>query len=245
MIVDGVHFVNDAYKNGRKIITEGANAALLDLDYGTYPYVTSSTTTVGGVSTGLGLSPDKIDCAIGVVKAYTTRVGSGPFPTELTDDLCGGDLPRGAPGTEIGRHLQEVGAEIGVTTGRKRRCGWFDAALMKYSHMINGYTSINITKLDILDDLDEVKIAYAYKNKETGERLPDGAMPSTLEELAMVEPEYETLPGWKQDITNCQTYDDLPENAKVYVSRIEELVGCPVSWIGVGAKREQMVTKGF
>merc|ERR1719223_1803586 len=128
MIIDSIAYLNHAHQEGKNIITEGANAAMLDIDYGSYPFVTSSTTTAGGVATGLGLSPDKLDCRIGVVKAYTTRVGSGPFATELTDDLCGGDLPRGAPGTEIGKHLQEVGAEIGVTTGRKRRCGWFDAA---------------------------------------------------------------------------------------------------------------------
>mmetsp|Transcript_16471 Transcript_16471/g.19993 ORF Transcript_16471/g.19993 Transcript_16471/m.19993 type:complete len:473 (+) Transcript_16471:56-1474(+) len=245
MIVDGVHFINEAYSQGKKILAEGANACMLDIDYGTYPYVTSSSTTNGGIGTGLGIAPQKIESVIGVVKAYTTRVGSGPFPTELTDDLCGGDLPRGAPGTEIGRHLQEVGAEIGVTTGRKRRCGWFDAALMKYSHMINGYTSMNITKLDVLDDLDEVKIAVAYKNKETGEVLPDGSMPATLEELSAVEPVYETLPGWKTDITNASSFSELPIQAQNYINRIEELVSCKVSYIGVGAKREQMVTKGF
>lgn len=245
MVVDGAHMVNAAYKDGKKLLTEGANAAMLDVDFGTYPFVTSSNTTVGGICTGLGLAPSKVECSIGVVKAYTTRVGTGPFPTELTDDLCGGDVARGAPGTEIGAHLQKVGAEVGVTTGRPRRCGWFDAALMKYSTMINGYTSLNVTKLDVLDDLEEVKIATHYKVKETGELLPDGVMPSTIKELAAVEPVYTTLPGWKQDITKAQTYAELPDEAKNYLQLIEDLLECPVSWIGVGAGREQMVTKGF
>ena len=245
MVVDGAHMVNAAYKEGKKLLTEGANAAMLDVDFGTYPFVTSSNTTVGGICTGLGLSPSKLECTIGVVKAYTTRVGTGPFPTELTDDLCGGDVPRGAPGTEIGAHLQSVGAEVGVTTGRPRRCGWFDAALMKYSTMVNGYTSLNVTKLDVLDDLDELQIATHYKVKATGEVLPDGVMPSTIKELAAVEPVYITVPGWKQDITTAQSYDELPEAAKNYLQHIEDLLGCPVSWIGVGAGREQMVTKGF
>jgi len=243
MIVDGVHFMNEAYNDGKKIITEGANAVMLDMDYGTYPFVTSSTTTVGGICTGLGLSPDKIDCAIGVVKAYTTRVGWGPFPTELTDDLCGGMIPRGAPGTEIGHHMQNVGAEYGVTTGRKRRCGWLDMVVVQYAHQLNGYASINITKLDVLDELDEVKIGVAYKIN--GEQLPLGVMPSTLEDLEKVEVVYETYPGWKTDISAARTFEELPREAQVYVNRIEQLAGCPVSWVGVGVGREDMATKGF
>ena len=242
-IVDGVHFMNDQYSQGKRIITEGANAAMLDIDYGTYPFVTSSATTVGGICTGLGLSPDKVDCALGVIKAYTTRVGWGPFPTELTDDTCGGMVPTGAEGTDIGRHLQVVGAEIGVTTGRKRRCGWLDVPVIQYGHMINNYQSINLTKLDILDDLDEVKIGVAYKIN--GTRLLPGQMPSTLEDLYKVEVEYETMPGWKESIENCTDFDSLPDNAKAYVHRIEELVGCHVSWIGTGPGREQMVKNGF
>eukprot|EP00940_MAST-03C_sp_MAST-3C-sp2_P002522 g2522.t1 len=241
MIVDGVRFVNEAYDAGKKIITEGANAAMLDMDYGTYPFVTSSTTTAGGISTGLGLSPDKIDCTIGVVKAYTTRVGWGPFPTELTDDTCGGMVPRDAPGTDIGRHMQTVGAEIGVTTGRKRRCGWLDMVVVQYAHRLNGYRSLNLTKLDVLDDLDEVRIGVAYALD--GERLPFGVMPSTLEDLERVEVIYETLPGWKTSIAECRTFADLPKEAQAYVRRVEELAGgVPVSWVGVGAGREDMAT---
>jgi len=241
MIVDGVHLINNAYNSGKRILTEGANAVMLDLDFGTYPYVTSSSTTAGGVCTGLGLSPNKISTTIGVVKAYTTRVGGGPFPTELTDDLAGGKLPRGAPGTEIGAHLQKVGAEVGVTTGRKRRCGWLDVVVLKYSNNINGYSGINITKLDVLDKLSEVKIGVAYKIN--GKKLDDGVMPSTLEELSKVEVEYETLPGWNTDITKVRSYKDLPTNAKKYLDRIEQLIGIPISWVGVGPARDAMILK--
>lgn len=245
MICDTVHLLNKAYKEGKNILAEGANACMLDIDHGTYPFVTSSSTTVGGVCTGMGLSPDKVECSIGVVKAYTTRVGSGPFPTELTDDLAGGDLPRGAPGTEIGAYLQKIGGEIGVTTGRKRRCGWFDAALMKYSCMINSYASINITKLDCLDELEEIKICVAYKSKSTGEILPDGLMPSTINGLYDIEAVYETLPGWKKSIADARTFEELPAEAQAYLNRIEELLETPISWIGVGPGRDQMATKGF
>lgn len=243
MIVDGVHYVNEAYRSGKKLISEGANAAMLDVDFGTYPFVTSSTTTSGGIATGLGLSPNKIDCVVGVVKAYTTRVGWGPFPTELTDDLSGGMIERGAPGTDIGKHIQDVGAEYGVTTGRKRRCGWLDLPVINYANMLNGYTSINITKLDVLDQLDEVRICTAYRIN--GQTLVKGSMPSTIHEMDQVEPVYETLPGWKQDISKCRTYDQLPENAKKYLERIEELTDIPISWVGTGPGREEMVSKGF
>ena len=242
-IIDSVHYCNDALNNGKKIITEGANAAMLDLDYGTYPFVTSSSTTAGGICTGLGIPPSKVESVMGVVKAYTTRVGWGPFPTELTDDLCGGMVDRGAPGTEIGAHMQNVGAEYGVTTGRKRRCGWLDIPVVQYGHMINDYASINITKLDVLDDLDEVKLGVAYK--VNGQRLPPGMMPSTLDDLEAVEVEYESMPGWKTSIAHCRTFEELPSEAQRYITRIEELVGCPVSWVGVGVGRLDMATKGF
>lgn len=243
LIVDGVQFVNQAYNDGKRIITEGANAAMLDVDYGTYPFVTSSSTTAGGVSTGLGLAPSKLECVIGVMKAYTTRVGAGPFPTELTDERGGGDRELNGPETDIGLHMQNVGFEYGVTTGRKRRCGWFDAVVGQYSHMVNDYSSINLTKLDVLDELEELKIAVAYHLN--GQRLPIGSMPSTLEDLAKVEVEYETLPGWKQNTVGTTSWDDLPENARKYVERIEHHVGAPITWIGTGPGRDEMVRKGF
>lgn len=242
-IIDSAHYVNQAYNDGKSIIAEGANAAMLDLDFGTYPFVTSSTTTVGGMSTGLGLSPDKIETAVGVIKAYTTRVGWGPFPTELTDDTCGGMVTRDAPGTEIGRHLQQVGAEVGVTTGRKRRCGWLDIPVVQYGHMLNSYGSINLTKLDVMDDLDEIKIGVAYSIN--GQRLPPGRMPSTLEDLYAVEVEYETMPGWKCSISHCKHFDELPVEAKNYITKIEQLVGCPVSFVGVGPGRDEMAVREF
>ncbi|CAE7900021.1 unnamed protein product [Symbiodinium sp. KB8] len=216
---------------------------MLDIDYGTFPYVTSSSTTAGGIATGMGLSPDKIQSVVGVLKAYTTRVGEGPFPTELTDERGGGDLPLHAPGTDIGLHLQQVGAEVGVTTGRKRRCGWLDLVVAQYGHLLNNYSSLNITKLDVLDDLDEIRIGVGYKIN--GQRLPYGAMPAQLDELAAVEVEYETLPGWKTSIAHCKTWEELPPAAQAYVHRVEEVVGVPVSWIGVGPGREAMVAKGF
>lgn len=190
MIVDGVHLVNEGYRSGKRIITEGANAALLDVDFGTYPYVTSSSTTAGGISTGLGLAPTLIESVVGVVKAYTTRVGGGPFPTELTDERGGGDRPLNAEGTEIGLKLQNVGREIGVTTGRKRRCGWLDTVVLRYADQLNGFTSLNLTKLDVLDGLDEIKIGVAYRIN--GQTLGRGQMPSTLEDLSKVEVEYES-----------------------------------------------------
>jgi adenylosuccinate synthase len=241
MIVDGTHLAHDMLRKGKRILCEGANAVMLDLDHGTYPYVTSSSTSAGGVCTGLGLPPTAVECTVGVVKAYTTRVGAGPFPTELTDDLCGGMLARGAPGTEIGRILQTVGAEVGVTTGRKRRCGWLDAVVLRYSHAINGYASLNLTKLDVLDSLDEVRIGVEYELN--GKSLPAGAFPARLEDLGQVKVRYETMPGWKRSIAKCKTYDELPAQARAYVERIEELVGVPVSWIGVGPGRVVMVEK--
>jgi len=229
MIKDTVHLLNAAYDDGKTILTEGANAALLDLDFGTYPYVTSSSTTAGGASTGLGLAPSKLDTIIGVVKAYTTRVGAGPFPTELTG--------------EIGNYLQEKGFEFGATTGRRRRCGWLDMPVVNYGNQLNGYTSINITKLDILNDLDEIKIGVSYSID--GTELPHGMMPSHLDDLSKVTVNYEVLPGWKCDLAGIETFDALPEAAQGYIKRIEELSNVPVSWIGTGPHRDAMVTNGF
>ncbi|KAH9917623.1 Adenylosuccinate synthetase [Fomitopsis serialis] len=202
-----------------------ANALMLDLDFGTYPYVTSSATAVGGVCTGLGIPPKKIGTVIGVMKAYTTRVGGGPFPTEQLND--------------IGVHLQEVGREFGVTTGRRRRCGWLDLVVMKHSCLINGYDSLNLTKLDILDDLEEIKVAVKY--------IVDGkeieGFPADLELLAKVEVVYVVLPGWKAPITSATSYDALPENCKKYVVFIEQFLGVPIEWIGVGPGRQSMLKK--
>jgi len=225
MIVDSVAYVNEAYDSGKKILIEGANATMLDLDFGTYPFVTSSSASIGGACTGLGIAPSLIGSSIGIVKAYTTRVGSGPFPTELLDGL--------------GDAVREKGREYGTTTGRPRRCGWLDTFVLRYTHRINRFTALNITKLDVLSDLAEIKIGVGYSYK--GQKLTH--FPSNLEILANVEVEYETMPGWQSDITKVRSYAELPDAAKKYIERIEQLVGCPVKWIGVGPGRDEMIEK--
>lgn len=228
MVVDSVAFMHKELAPGsnKKVLIEGANALMLDLDFGTYPFVTSSNTGIGGVCTGLGLPPSKIGEVIGVVKAYTTRVGAGPFPTEQLND--------------IGVHLQEVGAEWGVTTGRRRRCGWLDLVVLKHSHLVNGYTKLNITKLDVLDDFKEIKVATAYKYKG---KLLD-TFPANLSRLETEDAEivYETLPGWQSKTSGIRKYEDLPENALKYLNYIEKFLGVPVEWVGVGAGREAMLS---
>ncbi|EPQ64469.1 hypothetical protein BGT96224_A20899 [Blumeria graminis f. sp. tritici 96224] len=200
----------------------------LDLDAGTYPYVTSSNTGLGGVFTGLGgLSPKSIGSILGVVKAYTTRVGAGPFPSELND--------------ELGARLQSVGREFGVTTGRPRRCGWLDLKLLKYSAAINSYTAINFTKLDVLDDFDEIKIAVAYRHP--GQLVPIEGFPADLETLAEVEVEYVILRGWKEPISHCKQYSELPIACREYVEYVEKFLGIPITYIGVGPKREEMIVR--
>jgi adenylosuccinate synthase len=223
MIVDGIHWINERHSQGKTIMIEGANAAMLDIDFGTYPYVTSSNPTVGGCITGLGISAKKIGDVIGVVKAYTTRVGEGPFPTELLDD--------------IGAKLRKDGAEFGTTTGRPRRCGWLDTVILKYSTLINGYTALNLTKLDILTGLKEIKIGVAYKYQ--GQVVP--SVPASLDILSKVQVQYETLPGWTEDISQCKSFSDLPPNCQQYVKRVQELAGVPIRWIGTGPKRDQMI----
>ncbi|KAK4686243.1 adenylosuccinate synthase, partial [Tremellales sp. Uapishka_1] len=223
LIVDGPNFLHKALAANKRILVEGANALMLDLDYGTYPYVTSSATAIGGVITGLGIPPMAIKSIVGVVKAYTTRVGGGPFPTEQLND--------------IGTSLQEVGAEWGVVTGRRRRCGWLDLVVMKYSTSINGYTSLMLTKLDVLDGFDEIKIATAYRLD--GE-LVEG-FPADLDRLAKVEVEYVTMPGWKSDITKCTTFESLPEACQKYVSFIEDHLKVKIQWIGVGPARDSTI----
>lgn len=224
-VVDSVNFIHKAIKDKKKILVEGANALMLDIDFGTYPYVTSSSTGIGGVLTGLGLPPTAIRNVYGVVKAYTTRVGEGPFATEQLN--------------EVGEKLQDYGAEFGVTTGRKRRCGWLDLVVMKYSTAINGYTSLNITKLDVLDTFKEIKVGVSYTYK--GKKLE--SFPEDLNVLKNVEVEYVTLPGWEQDITGIKKYSDLPENAQKYLKFIEDFLEVPIQWVGTGPARDSMLTK--
>ncbi|GAB4817464.1 hypothetical protein N2152v2_004510 [Parachlorella kessleri] len=225
-IADTVYQLNEWVDAGRKVLIEGANATMLDIDFGTYPFVTSSNPSIGGVLSGLGIAPNKLGAIIGVVKAYTTRVGAGPYPTELHGSLA--------------EELREIGAEYGTTTGRPRRIGWLDLVALKYATRINGLTHINLTKLDVLSELEEIKVGVAY-------RLPSGQLvptvPADLSLLEKCEVEYETLPGWKSDISKCQTWDELPENAKRYVQYVEDKVGVHIKWIGVGPGRRAMVIK--
>lgn len=224
-VVDSVEFMHSAIADKKKILVEGANALMLDLDYGTYPYVTSSSTGIGGVLTGLGIPPRAIRNVYGVVKAYTTRVGEGPFPTEQLN--------------AEGEKLQDIGAEFGVTTGRKRRCGWLDLVVLRYSSLINGYTSLNITKLDVLDTFKEIKVGVSYSIN--GKKL--ASFPEDLLELEKAEVEYVTMPGWEQDITGIKNYADLPENAKKYLEFIENFLHVPIQWVGTGPARESMLEK--
>jgi adenylosuccinate synthase len=228
LVVDQLPLLTSVQQSGAPFLIEGANAIMLDIDAGTFPYVTSSNTGLGGVFTGLaGLNPRNVKNVIGVVKAYTTRVGGGPFPTEQLN--------------EEGERLQSIGREFGVTTGRKRRCGWLDLVVVKYSAQVNSYTELNLTKLDVLDDFDEIKVAVAYRHPETKEKME--GFPADLEILANVEIEYQTFPGWKKSIGGARTYYDLPRNCREYVDFVQEFVGVKVKYIGVGPKREDMITK--
>ncbi|XP_030369773.1 adenylosuccinate synthetase [Scaptodrosophila lebanonensis] len=224
-VKDTICFLHTALRNGKTILVEGANAAMLDIDFGTYPYVTSSNCSIGGVLTGLGLPPQTIGEVIGVVKAYTTRVGDGPFPTEQLNEI--GDL------------LQTRGFEVGVTTKRKRRCGWLDIPLLKYTSLVNGYTCICLTKLDILDTLPEIKVAVSYK-RSNGEKLDH--FPGTIAELGSIEVEYAVLPGWQTSTEDIRNFKELPENAQNYVRFLESELSVPVRWVGVGKGRESIIT---
>ncbi|HZW40109.1 MAG TPA: adenylosuccinate synthase [Ignavibacteriaceae bacterium] len=220
-IKDVPAYLHNAMEEGKSILLEGAQGALLDVDFGTYPFVTSSSPTSGGACTGSGIPPTKISDVIGIVKAYTTRVGAGPFPTELLD--------------EDGEKLRSVGAEYGATTGRPRRCGWFDAALVKYSAMINGITSVAITKLDVLSSFEKIKVCTGY---ELDGKLIH-SFPTDVERLEKVKPVYKELDGWNTDITKALTYDELPAKTKEYLKFIGEQANININIISVGPKREQ------
>lgn len=209
----------------KQILFEGAQGVMLDVDYGTYPFVTSSNPIGGGAATGSGYGPTMIDEVIGVAKAYVTRVGEGPFVTELTD--------------ETGKKIQEIGHEFGVTTGRARRCGWFDTVIMKYSVLVGGLTSIALTKADVFDTFDEIKVCTAYKDKRDGKIYKH--YPTDVFMHKYLEPVYETHQGWKTDISGIREYEKLPENCRKYLERLEELLGVPVSIVSVGPDREQTI----
>ncbi len=223
-VCDTVVLLNDAYARGESILFEGAQGTFLDVDYGTYPYVTSSNATAGGACTGAGLGPSRIDTVLGVVKAYTTRVGEGPFPTEFQSGLM--------------QSIREKGGEFGATTGRARRCGWFDSVLVRNSVQINGINKVVITKLDVLDELGSIDICTAYKYK--GEVYTNiSGDPGFLDDC---EPIYETHPGWEADTSNITSYEDLPENARKYLDRIKELIGADIMLVSVGKSRKQTFT---
>lgn len=224
-MADCTVLLHEAIKAGKDVLFEGAQATLLDIDLGTYPYVTSSHPVSGGVCIGSGVGPTVIDECIGVVKAYTTRVGKGPFPTELFD--------------ETGDTIRNRGGEFGTTTGRPRRCGWFDAVIVRFAARTSSLSSIAVNKIDTLADLGELKICTGYRYK--GELLTE--FPYSLEILAECEPVYETLPGWEGDLGGITSYDELPENAKKYIERIEELCDVRVSMVGVGPDRTQILER--
>ena len=224
-IADTAAYINDALAHGKRLLLEGAQGSLLDVDHGTYPYVTSSNATAGGASTGSGFSPRKIAMAIGVVKAYTTRVGSGPFPTELTDS--------------VGEGLQNRGAEFGTTTGRKRRCGWFDAVGVRYAVDVSGIDALALTKLDVLTGEKEIKVCTSY----TINGVSTTRFPADPEQIAKAQPVYESHPGWSESIDDVRSFDKLPANAQSYVRWLEKLSGAHIRYVGVGRARDAMIDR--
>jgi adenylosuccinate synthase len=224
-VTDVSLFLARAREAGRAIMFEGAQGTLLDIDHGTYPYVTSSNATVGGICTGLGIAPRAIDNVLGVAKAYTTRVGEGPLPTELTGP--------------IGERLRESGQEFGAVTGRPRRCGWYDAVAVRYAVRVNGLDALALTKLDVLDDLPELQVCTAYRYQ--GSTLTE--MPADTAQLAACEPIYETLPGWTAPTRSIRRYEDLPREARAYVARLEEITGVPAAIVSTGSGREDTILR--
>jgi adenylosuccinate synthase len=226
LVTDTGEEIHRAIRGGKRVLLEGAQGALLDVDHGTYPFVTSSNTTAAGAATGTGIGPTALDSVLGVVKAYTTRVGSGPLPTEIRSGL--------------GERLRELGGEYGATTGRPRRCGWFDAVVVRYAARVNGLTGLALTKLDVLDSFEEIQICTGYTiDDEHHEDFPDD-----LARLERAQPVLETVPGWGADTTRARTLADLPTRARDYMARIEELAGVPVEYVSVGAQREQIIRVG-
>ncbi|HXT45753.1 MAG TPA: adenylosuccinate synthase [Pseudonocardiaceae bacterium] len=223
-IADTRLVLDQALRRGETVLLEGSQGTLLDVDHGTYPFVTSSSPTAGGACAGAGIGPTKITAVVGILKAYTTRVGSGPFPTELHDAM--------------GERLRKTGGEVGVTTGRARRVGWFDAVIGRYAARVNGITDFFLTKLDVLSGLDTVPICVAYE--VNGRRTEE--MPMTQTDVHHAVPVYEELPGWWEDLSECRTLDELPPNARAYITRLERLCGARISAIGVGPSRDQTIT---
>lgn len=225
MLINVSAELNRALDEDKTLVFEGGQAAMLDIDHGTYPFVTSSSCTAAGACTGSGIGPKRIDRVVGVAKAYITRVGEGPFPTELFD--------------ESGEFLRETGGEYGTTTGRPRRCGWYDAVVARYASRVNSLTDIVLTKLDVLTGLEQIPVCVAYEID--GQRVED--MPENQSDMHHAKPIYEYFPGWKESITDCREFTDLPQNAQDYVLKLEELSGCRISAIGVGPDREQTIVR--
>jgi adenylosuccinate synthase len=225
MLIDAERELNQALDEGRSVLMEGGQATMLDVDHGTYPFVTSSNPTAGGACVGSGIGPTKITSSLGIIKAYTTRVGAGPFPTELFD--------------KWGEYLQTTGGEVGVNTGRRRRCGWYDSVIARYASRVNGFTDLFLTKLDVLTGIGEIPICVAY---EVDGRRFDG-MPMSQSDFHHAVPVYETMPAWEEDISGCRTFEELPEKARDYILRLEELSGCRISYIGVGPGRDETIVR--
>ena len=223
MVADTSLLLDEMLSAGKTVVLEAGQATLLDVDHGTYPFVTSSNATAGGACTGSGIPPTRISSVIAIVKAYTTRVGEGPFPTELLD--------------EAGERLRQAGAEFGTTTGRPRRCGWFDAPIARYAARVNGVTDFVLTKLDVLTGLDEIPVCVAYE--VDGKRCDE--LPMTQAEFARATPIYESLPGWQDDISKARSLEDLPKNARDYVAALEGMINAPISVIGVGPGRDESI----
>jgi len=225
MVADVTEELRRLQRAGARVLFEGAQGALLDIDLGTYPFVTSSNTTIGGASTGTGVGTGEIDYRLGIVKAYTTRVGAGPFPTELFDDM--------------GKHLARVGAEFGATTGRPRRCGWFDAVSLRRAVFTNSLTGLCVTKLDVLDELEEIKICIGYRLDGKELHTP----PLLADDYGRCEPVYESIPGWRRSTSGLTRFDALPAEAQAYMRRIEEILGVPVDLISTGPAREAVIIR--
>jgi len=226
LAVDAGRVVYEALERGESVLLEGAQGALLDVDHGTYPYVTSSNTTAGGAAVGAGIGPTAIDAVLGVVKAYTTRVGNGPLPTEA--------------GPELAQRIRELGGEFGATTGRPRRCGWFDAVVVRYAVRINGLTGLAVTKLDVLDSFPEIPVCVGYRLD--GEDID--SMPADVERIDRVEPVYETLPGWQKTLQEVRRLADLPPAARAYLDRLQDLAHAPIRYVSVGTRRDQIIEVG-
>ncbi|MBP3222662.1 MAG: adenylosuccinate synthase, partial [Actinomycetaceae bacterium] len=225
MVIDTTLELNNALDEGKVVLFEGGQATMLDIDHGTYPYVTSSNPTAGGACTGTGVGPTRIDRVVGVAKAYITRVGEGPFPTELE-------------GTE-GDRLREAGGEYGVTTGRPRRCGWYDAPIARHATRVNGMTDIVLTKLDVLGDLEKIPVCVAYDI----DGVRHDEVPASQSDFHHAKPIYEYADGWQEDISHCRTWEDLPEKARAYVEFLEKVSQCRISIIGVGPSREETIVR--